>query len=255
MKILGISGKKSGGKNTAANWILGINLVHYGIVRGACSITPEGQLSVSDVYGEVGTAGILNQDCSSDEMWTWWQDNVHPFIKIYSFAQPLKQLSIDILGLTPEQCYGTDDQKNSVTNLRWEDMPGILNPIRDGFMTGREVLQHVGTDIFRKMYHDVWVDTTLRQIQIEQPELAIICDARFPNEITGIKNAGGKVIRLTRSPFSEDEHASEKALDEDNFDWGEFDAVIDNADMTIEQQNKAVYECLRPWGYLPEVKN
>jgi len=43
---------------------------------------------------------------------------------IYSFADPLKKdVCINILGLTERQCYGTDADKNTLTNLRWENMP------------------------------------------------------------------------------------------------------------------------------------
>ncbi len=36
----------------------------------------------------------------------------HKKTKIYNFADPLKQLCIDIFGLTYNQCYGTDEAKN-----------------------------------------------------------------------------------------------------------------------------------------------
>ena len=275
MKILGISGKKQSGKGVASNFILGINLVNYGVVRGNFQINPDGQLSVSDIYGDENGCGILNQDYYNVSVDTlqWWQENVWPLVKIYNFADPLKQMCINILGLSYTQCYGTNEQKNSLTELKWENIPEyeslynnyqyiqecskgtIIESMcpKTGFMTGREVLQYVGTNIFRKMYNNVWVDATLRLIQEEQPELAIIADVRFPNEVEGIQKAGGKVIRLTRSPI-EDSHNSETELDKEHFDWSKFDAVIDNAEMTIAEQNKAVYECLRPWGYIPELE-
>ncbi|GAG82717.1 unnamed protein product [marine sediment metagenome] len=127
MKILGISGQKGSGKNTAANFVLGVNLIHYGIVRGSFQILPNGQLSISDLFGNEDGKGELNQDYYTEETLAWWQENVWPFVKLYSFASPLKNLCMDILGLTHEQCYGTDDQKNTLTHLKWEDMPGIVD--------------------------------------------------------------------------------------------------------------------------------
>ena len=44
-------------------------------------------------------------------------------IRTYSFADPLKQICINLLGLSNEQCYGSDEDKNSLTSLRWEDIP------------------------------------------------------------------------------------------------------------------------------------
>jgi hypothetical protein len=44
-------------------------------------------------------------------------------IKIYSFADPLKDFCINVFGLSPTQMYGTDDDKNSTTHISWDDMP------------------------------------------------------------------------------------------------------------------------------------
>ena len=100
-------------------------------------------------------------------------------------------------------------------------------------MTARELLQYFGTDIRRKMNTDEWVNHTLRTIKSEQSSLAIIADVRFPNEVESVKSAGGKVIRLTRE-FKEDGHSSETALDKNNYDWSNFDLIIDNASNSTE---------------------
>ena len=76
-------------------------------------------------------------------------------------------------------------------------------------------------------------------------ELAIVPDIRFPNEVKAIQKAGGKVIRLTRSPY-EDSHASETSLD----NYKEFDHVINNKDMTIDETNMELLKVLREWGWL-----
>ena len=86
--------------------------------------------------------------------------------KIYNFADPLKQVCIDILGLTYDQCYGTDENKNELVDCYW---PGI-----DEQMTAREVMQHLGTDMFRRLQQNVWSAATIRLIEKEKPDLAII---------------------------------------------------------------------------------
>jgi hypothetical protein len=160
--------------------------------------------------------------------------------KIYNFADPLKALCIDILGLEYRQCYGSDDDKNQLVNCYWDNKQ----------LTAREVLQIVGTDMFRKMQNHVWSNATIRQIQRENPDIAIIADCRFPNEVTAIKNVGGIVIKLTRNPYNSN-HASEIALDPDQYDQSIFDLVVDNDNMTITEQNKAIYEFLHFRGILP----
>ena len=161
--------------------------------------------------------------------------------KIYNFADPLKQdVCINILGLTHNQCYGNDDQKNTLTDCYWND----------NRLTAREVMQFVGTDIFRKMKRDVWASATINKIRSEKYSLAIIADCRFPNEVEAIKNAGGIVIKLTRNPFSST-HESETALDFENYSPANFDLVVNNDFLTITDQNKIIYNYLREKGILP----
>ncbi|RLI46895.1 hypothetical protein DRO61_08665, partial [Candidatus Bathyarchaeota archaeon] len=158
---------------------------------------------------------------------------------------------IELLGLKWEQCYGTDDEKNSLTHIKWEDMPSPPNKPHNkrGKMTGREVMQYVGTDIFRNMHQEVWTSATINRIKKDGSKFAVITDCRFPNEVEAVQNAGGKVVRFTRCPFPKDSHSSEIALDEDKFDWLKFDAVIDNKIATISDTNGMFYRTLEDWGW------
>ena len=168
---------------------------------------------------------------------------VEPFngAKIYNFADPLKKdICMNILGLSYDQCYGEDIDKNTVTGVQWNGKQ----------LTAREVMQFVGTDLFRKMKHDVWSGATIIKINNEQPSIAVVADCRFPNEVDAIKNAGGYVIKLTRDPFHSD-HASEIALDSENYDQSNFDLIIHNEDISIDEQNQLVHNFLKNQGILP----
>lgn len=284
MKILGLSGKKQSGKNTAFNFILGVYMTHFGLVRKCSTISDDGKLFITDLWGDEDYCGEFDITRNNASMNEFRENYIYPYIKMYSFADLLKQsVCMDILGLTHEQCFGSDEEKNSLTELRWENMPGVItnkklfdeflgqklqeyikdNPDtqdenvtfmyhKPGSMTAREVMQYVGTNIFRKMYSNVWVDATIRKIQQEKSEFAVITDCRFPNEVKGIQDAGGKVIRFTRSPYK-DEHESETILDKDKFDWAQFDIVIDNANMSVKEQNEALYKQLYALGYIPKL--
>jgi hypothetical protein len=167
----------------------------------------------------------------------YYGGTMQPFNKavIYNFADPLKQdICMNILGLTYEQCYGDDVSKNQYTEVYWNDIR----------LTAREVMQVVGTDILRKMKKDVWSSATINKIQKEQPELAIIADCRFPNEVEAIKNAGGLVIKLMRNPYNSD-HASETALDETNYSTSNFDFILYNQNMSIAEQNNIIVRFLK----------
>ena len=161
---------------------------------------------------------------------------------IYNFADPLKKMCIDIFGLTYEQCYGSDENKNEYVNCLWPDSGKS--------MTAREVMQYVGTNIFRKMQHNVWAGATIRKIQDENLPLALIADCRFPNEVEAVKNVGGLVIKLNRNPYGS-RHESETALDEDRYDQSNFDFVIDNKDLSIGAKNELIYSFLKLKRVLP----
>ena len=158
--------------------------------------------------------------------------------KIYNFADPLKKdICMNILNMTQQQCYGTDEDKNTLTEC-----------YLDGHqLTAREVMQYVGTDLFRKMKNDVWSSATINKIQQEKLHFAIIADCRFPNEVDAIKNAGGLVIKLMRNLFNSD-HSSEIALDVDNYNHDNFDLVVHNNNMTIAEQNLIIQEFLQSRG-------
>lgn len=171
-------------------------------------------------------------------------------IRTYSFADPLKKnICIDLLGLTPQQCWGSDDDKNSLTSLMWENMPGYIGD-SIGLMTAREVMEYIGTKMFRKMKDQVWVEATLKQIEKDKPDIALLLDNRFPNEVTPILDAGGYVVRLTRNPFNSTSEP-ESALDPDKYDWNKFSYILYNNDISIEQKNGLIYHFLSTRGILP----
>lgn len=161
--------------------------------------------------------------------------------RIYNFADPLKEdICMNILGLTYEQCYGSDDDKNTMTNLVWENEQ----------LTARRAMEVIGTDIFRKLRSEVWVEATMRKIERDNIDLAIIPDCRFPNEVDTILNANGYVIRLELDPFNSQSN-SEKALDRDKYDWSRFSLVINNSNLGLEEKNLQILDFLSNKGILP----
>lgn len=158
----------------------------------------------------------------------------HKAVVIKPLAEPLKRLCIDILGLRPEQVYGTDDEKNTLTRYRWQDLPHFIEifyrnngNVPTGYMTAREVVQEVGTGIFRKMYSEIWTDACINGIKQSGADIGIIDDVRFPNEVRAIQAEGGLVFRLPKDISNgADRHASEVSLNQNVFDWNRFDAVV-----------------------------
>jgi len=249
--ILGLSGVKQSGKNTTANFIHGYQM-RYNEVIEKFLMDENGNLIVNtfttDDDGErVDGVGVLDIERRDPEFYEFASQMIWPYVRSFSFAEPLKSIAIQLFGLTEAQCFGTDKDKNTPVDILWESMPDYNHDAEwaEGFMSAREFLQYFGTDICRKIKDNVWVDVCINQIKHSGTQLAIVLDCRFKNEAEAIKKAGGKVIRFTRKPH-EDSHASETDLD----DYDKFDAVIDNANMTIDETNMKVMEILKEWGWL-----
>lgn len=152
-------------------------------------------------------------------------------VHVTAFAHPLKRMCIDILGLDEALVYGSNDDKDTPTHIVWDTMTEdirlkyqehkVLQPTgakcwmgpRSGPMTVREVLQVVGTDIFREMFWDnVWAEVPFRK-DFGDVDVVILTDCRFPNEKDCTEDSGGVIIRLERLTGFTDLHKSETALD------------------------------------------
>jgi Deoxynucleotide monophosphate kinase len=149
--------------------------------------------------------------------------NEHGFVRI-AFADSLKEACIAIFGFSREQVYGDDFKE--VIDEYWEYSP-------------REVLQKVGTELFRevipqdnvlpKIGKDIWVRTVERKIlnlAKQGHRRFVITDVRFPNELAFLKDSefnafSIKVIR--QSVMTETDpsqlHASEALIDGFNCDF------------------------------------
>jgi hypothetical protein len=243
MKLLIVcaSGKKRSGKNTLVNFIAASFLKRNGNIKDF-KINKLGLIEArkNDHWFTV-EEGEFNTVFGNGE------------IRLYSFADCLKEFCIDVLGLTHEQCYGTEEQKNSLTQLKFEDMPSKLynmdSVAQRGFMTARQVLQYFGTDIIRNMCDNAWVNATINKIRRDAAtyhiKLALITDARFPNEINTINEIGGKTIRLLRDVAGKDVHVSETVLDD--YPRDKFSLVIDNRNMSVDEQCDFIKPHIEQW--------
>ena len=154
-----------------------------------------------------------------------------------AFAEALKEMCIGVLGLPRHLVYGTDADKNTLSHIVWDNLPNHIRckyalefeacellqtniPLpRRGQMTIREVLQIMGTDIFREMFeNNVWANSPFRRNWSEY-DVVIITDCRFPNEKSVTEARGGTVIRIERNTGLNDTHASETSLDNAGFGY------------------------------------
>ena len=133
-----------------------------------------------------------------------------------SFAFSLKEgIGIIVFGLSDFQL--NDPKQKHIIDECWG-----LSP--------RDILQRAGTDAMRKIFgENIWVNTLVRRLksgELKNKNICI-CDCRFENEITAIKNLGGIVVRIDRNFLFDplvDNHPSE--IDCDNYN--NWDYIVDN---------------------------
>lgn len=245
--IIGLSGAKQSGKTTSTNFLYGYQLRVNEIIEKFLMNSETGELlvnakTINEKGEEEEGLGVLDIERRDSDFVDYASQSIWPYVRSFGFADPLKIISIQLFGLLEEQCYGTNDQKNTPINIKWEDLP--VSSDKTGFITAREFLQYFGTEVCRKIKPNIWVDSCINRINQSGTELAIVSDVRFPNEVDAIQKAGGKVIRLTRKPY-EDIHDSEISLD----DYEGFDYVLENQDLSIDETNKQMLGILKSWGW------
>lgn len=239
--LIGLSGKKQAGKNTAANQIIAQYL--NGQFCGSLDIGDRGQLLWRDGDGE-------------GEMEIGF-GHIEERLTVLAFADEIKAFCVNVLGLSHDQCWGTDEQKDTLTHLMWDGLPKSVwhkyarfdddetsfGHWPTGPMTAREVMQVFGTDIMRAWDEDVWVRPCMRKVEEASTKLVLITDVRFPNELEAIHERGGKVIRLLRDPLGgEDKHDSETALD----NMAGFDLFVPS-NLTMGGQGEFLEKCINKW--------
>ncbi len=126
------------------------------------------------------------------------------FIEL-TFAESLKKICKEIFNLSDEQLYG---------NLK-EEIDIYWN------MTPRQILQKVGTDLFRVHFdNDIWVKSIDKKIQLyKDTHNIVISDVRFLNEYNLIKSYDGIIINVVRDINTQDMHISENSLSDIVFDY------------------------------------
>jgi len=119
-----------------------------------------------------------------------------------SFAAPLKDLTSSIFGWPRHLLEGDTDESRvfrETPDLFWSRKVGIPN------FTPRLALQIVGTDVLRNhFYEGIWRDSLEYRLRSNKPSsCVVVSDARFTNELTLIKQMGGKIIWIQRGELPE----------------------------------------------------
>ena len=277
-KILAFSGKIGAGKTSCCNFITALALVHLikddnneSLAPYGAFVNVNGQLAIFD---EIGKENVISLKPHSATAQAWLSTQLWPFIRLVSFADGLKEFCINMLGLQRELVYGNQEDKNQPSNIRWENLPysvyvdcngkistSFVNHngelfdektrkqvfLKNGFMSIREVLEQVGSEVIRKIVPDAHVNGLVNTINMSNTPFILVDDVRFLNEVKSIQSLQGKVIRLTRTTEENNKHESNTALN--NVDDNIFDAVIDNTNLDMDQTFGILMEKMIELGF------
>ena len=120
--------------------------------------------------------------------------NIHQFRR-ESFANALKDAISMVFGWDRDMLEGRTRQSRE-----WREQvdPWWAERLNMSDLTPRWVLQHWGTEVCRRAFHDdIWIAALENKLRNSTDDI-VISDCRFPNEIKSIKDAGGIVIRVVR---------------------------------------------------------
>lgn len=267
-KILLISGRKSSGKTALANYLIGRKLVDAHTPENPTftrfNISTTGKLMVPvirEIHGEKKEVlELLDLNQQNPDFHRFASVKIWPYAKNYSMANYLKYTCMELFDLDYDQCFGTDDDKNKPSNVKWKDISFVLPPRTvgrvkdegryDDFLSARELLEEFGTSICRRLYPDCWANKCYKSILFEEYPFCVIDDIRFANEIEVFKaNRECEIltIRLRRNPYN---GHSEAEVSLDNYPLENFDFVLDNSEMELSEKHEKVAEFLISKGWL-----
>lgn len=144
---------------------------------------------------------------------------------LLNFADPLKQMTAQLLDIPIDWCYSQEQKELQRPFLISTDelclllageglhpSASLLSKDEYAFGSLREVLQFVGSEAFRDADKDFWVNKLTSQLK---PGIKYaISDCRFLNEVEAIKKQGGTVVFINRPGNSViDNHQSEQIDD------------------------------------------
>ena len=195
--------------------------------------------------GKDTSAQYIKQILESQEFWEPYSDQWHETaglrpkyrVHIVHFADALKRACSEIFGI-PLEDMETETGKRRSTEVCWPEDDSLMYADQAGntpptawrpsgsnrFMTVREVLQFVGTELFRtQMDPDIWVKSVYRKKYCDN-DIVIVADCRFPNEAEFAAKHGILINVQRDTGLENDGHASETALD----DYSGYHYVIDN---------------------------
>lgn len=204
--IVGLIGQAGSGKSTAAAMIAPVHLAMLDVwtdVR-ADALSPTSLAVLRPLAIELGLADSIKEtamrwwDFSISQLWGPSEMRDAPDLR---YPKP-HQFRLTSTGRECRRCQVNDTSTAPC-----------------GFLSPREALQKIGSEIGRELWPATWIRLVLDRAQtllsktriasrntrwgIERTDLIVISDVRFVNEVHAIRDAGGVVWRVKRDGLSQ----------------------------------------------------
>jgi len=191
-------------------------------------------------------------------------------IKI-AYADNLKKKLMVEFNLSWEQVYGNlkeevDKRFRKKLNKKDNYEDGKVWEEKDLYWTPREIMQFIGTDCYREVDDNFWVNSLFKNLEevSNYYDYIIIPDCRFKSEIEPVVRDGGHHIHIYRKELDEitnPSHSSENLIvDNDTVDFfinndGTLDDLKNTAEDIIdiiEKTEFSLYKKHHAYGFSPE---
>ncbi len=140
-------------------------------------------------------------------------DRFTDYVKL-ALADSVKLVTKEILN----SCYNLDLKIEDFYDEKRKKEPIKDYLFNNEILTIRKAMQHIGTNIFRKISDRIWIDLLIDRIKNNLEYNIIITDIRFQNELDSIKTTFEKQtkiisIKLVRDDIEKLNHESENSVD------------------------------------------
>jgi len=245
--IIAINGKLQSGKSSSCKFITAEIMKSKGLIADY-AIEEDGSILVPAFKNNEWIYGAINLESKESEFTDWARRYLWNEVKIFNFADPLKEDVCKYYGIDPKLVWGSQKDKDTKLSITWGDLkdyPLAHKEIQTQRITVRDLLIIYGYYV-RSIDENAFVKACLSDIKQCNSKVSLIGDLRYPNEILKLKELNAKIIRLKRVVEDKDT-PSEKEMD--NVPDSEYDLVIPKeANMT--EKNILIKNKLYEWGII-----
>jgi hypothetical protein len=155
-----------------------------------------------------------------------------------AFADRVKDAIQIIFGVPRELLYGSDQDKQSLSPVRWDELQHIERKTKDhpDFLSVRELMQIFATEICRDKIPGIWC----QYLQIPPQQKMVVSDLRFENEADFLRRKKSIFIKVKRPAAQGSCHASEVGLPDESMDFiiendGELDDFLNKGRAVMQK--------------------